>query len=259
MLARLWPFDFKGTAQNDEQVLATIFDNTADSLAIYDREHRIIKVNQAFTNLYQIPAKKLIGRYCYNAIFNRSARCHGCHIGDVFVNGGPKTWEEQRTMPDGRVLNFEVVASPIRNRKGVTTLAFQQRRDITEQKHREKQLRESEERFKIIMEMGRQGVFVLDANARITYNNDHLAEMLGYLPEEIVGRSFFDLTLDAPLPESQLDRNIANLLGAQEVKLRKRDGGKMTVLMSISHLSGDAGHSNLVGFISDITQLRGLE
>ena len=259
MLARLWPFDFKGTAQNDEQVLSTIFDNTADSLAIYDREHRIIKVNQAFTNLYQISAKKLIGRYCYKAIFNRSARCHGCHIGDVFVNGGPKTWEEQRTMPDGRVLNFEVVASPIRNLKGITTLAFQQRRDITEQKHREKQLRESEERFKIIMEMGRQGVFVLDTNARITYNNDRLAEMLGYLPEEIIGRSFFDLMLDASRPASQLDRNIANLLGAKEVKLRTRDGGQVTVRMSMETLKGDAGHTNLAGIISDITQLRTLE
>jgi PAS domain S-box-containing protein len=259
MLTRFWPFDFKGTAQNDEQVLATIFDNTADSLAIYDREHRIIKVNQAFTNLYQIPAKKLIGKYCYKAIYNRNARCHGCYIGDVFVNGGPKTWEEQRSLPDGRVLNFEVLASPIRNRKGITTLAFQQRRDITEQKHREKQLRESEKRFEIIMEMGRQGVFVLDTKARITYNNDRLAEMLGYLPEEITGRPFFNLMLDAPPSESHLDRNIANLRGTKETKLRKKDGGQMTVRMSMSTLKGDAGHTNLVGIISDISQLRALE
>ena len=124
MPTRFWPFDVKGIYQENEQLLATVFESTTDPLVIYDRNYRIIRVNLAFTTFYELSARNLVGRYCNEAIYNQKLKCNGCHVGEVFQTGMPMTWEERRIMPDGHVRHFEVYASPVRNLKGVTTLAF---------------------------------------------------------------------------------------------------------------------------------------
>jgi PAS domain S-box-containing protein len=259
MLTRLRPFDFKGISHNNEQILVSNFGDITDPLFVYDQYHRIIRVNQSFTDLFEIPVKELIGRYCYEAIFHRTYKCDGCMVEDVFASGEPKTWEEQRTLPNGITLNFEVFASPIRNLKGMTALAFQQRRNITEQKRRESQHRISEEQYRTIVEIGRQGFFVLDADGVVTYCNDRLAEMLGYSSEQIKGRSIFKFIDDHTITSPQLNKNIENLLEKKELSFRKKNGNSVTVRISMSTCRKDSGHVALLAILTDITHLKELE
>lgn len=61
--------------------------------------------------------------------------------------------------------------------------------DITTQKRTEEALRESEYRFRTLIEAAHEGIWVLDTQSHITYVNLRMAEMLGYTREELLGHT----------------------------------------------------------------------
>ncbi|MCJ7762509.1 PAS domain-containing protein, partial [Candidatus Bathyarchaeota archaeon] len=64
----------------------------------------------------------------------------------------------------------------------------------TERKEKEKALRESEERFKQVAESAEEWIWEVDANGMYTYSSPLVEKILGYKPEEIVGKKrFYDL------------------------------------------------------------------
>ncbi len=65
--------------------------------------------------------------------------------------------------------------------------------DITPRKHAERMLRESEERLRSLIESTRDWVWEIDAHGRYTYCSARSKDLLGYEPEEILGRTPFDL------------------------------------------------------------------
>ena len=50
-------------------------------------------------------------------------------------------------------------------------------------------LRESEEKYRNIVETANEGIWIIDAEDRTTYVNKKMTEMLGYGQEEMIGRS----------------------------------------------------------------------
>lgn len=48
----------------------------------------------------------------------------------------------------------------------------------------EEALRESEEKYRNIVETANEGIWIFDSDIKVTYANNKIAEMLGYVPEE---------------------------------------------------------------------------
>ncbi len=65
--------------------------------------------------------------------------------------------------------------------------------DITERKQVEEKLRENEERFRALTEGTSDWIWEVDINGVYTYVSPRVKELLGYEPEEIVGKTPFDL------------------------------------------------------------------
>lgn len=64
--------------------------------------------------------------------------------------------------------------------------------DVTELKQAERALRESEEKFRQIVETTREWIWSIDLQGRHTYCNPAVANILGYAPEDMMGRDCFD-------------------------------------------------------------------
>jgi PAS domain S-box-containing protein len=74
-------------------------------------------------------------------------------------------------------------------------------KDITERKRMEEELKESEERYRALVETSSDWVWEVDANAKYTYADPKVQDILGYAPQEVVGRTPFQL-----MPEDEARR-----------------------------------------------------
>ena len=84
-------------------------------------------------------------------------------------------------------------------------------RDITENIRAEHELKESEEKYRNIVEIANEGIMIADTSGRINFVNAKMAGMLGYSSEELIG-------IDA---KSLLDKNELEL-GLQKIENRKK-------------------------------------
>jgi hypothetical protein len=64
--------------------------------------------------------------------------------------------------------------------------------DVTEQRRAEEALRQSEERFRALVEKSRDGIVLLDADATVRYAAPAIRTILGYEPADVLGRSAFE-------------------------------------------------------------------
>ena len=120
-------------------------------------------------------------------------------------------------------------------------------------------LRESEARFRQLIEVMGEGMWVLDPQGTTTFVNRRMAEMLGYLPGEMVGRSLFDFVVAADREQAQ--QNLAERRegqGAQhDFRFRRKDGGDLWAIVTGTPVLGDAGQVvSVLGVITDITERR---
>ena len=106
--------------------------------------------------------------------------------------GKPQLCEWHAKRKDGKLIWVEVnlKSGVIRDRKCVLAVV----RDITERKKAEKALRDGEERFSQIAENAVEWIWEVDDNGLYTYASPIGEKILGYKPEEIVGKKhFYDL------------------------------------------------------------------
>ena len=137
-------------------------------------------------------------------------------------------------------------------------------RDITARKAAEEAVRESEEKFRSIVETTNEWIWAIDDQGHYTYTNPAIAYILGYEPEEIIGAHVLALLHDEDSAklESLLPQLIKRKRGwsGRVLRWRHRDGG-YRYLESNGVPVYDA-HGNLVGYRGadrDITERRRME
>ncbi len=64
-------------------------------------------------------------------------------------------------------------------------------RDVTEEKIMEQALKESEERFRQVVESAQEWIWEVDERGLYTYSNNSIERILGYRPHEVVGKKYF--------------------------------------------------------------------
>src|SRR5262249_22238471 len=119
-------------------------------------------------------------------------------------------------------LNYVPDRGPDSVVRGMVALA----QDVTEQKRAERALRESEERFRRVVETAREGMWIADTIGKTTFVNDRMAAVLGYSKEEMLGRLCFDF-LDPEERERgrrEFEESKKHDLGPQEYRFRHKDG-----------------------------------
>ncbi|MCC7496926.1 MAG: PAS domain S-box protein [Bryobacterales bacterium] len=131
--------------------------------------------------------------------------------------------------------------------------------DVTARRHAEDALRNSEERFRSLVETAFDWIWETGPEGDLTYSSDKIQDLLGYTPQEVLGRSLFSLL---PADEAARLRDAFDQLQTRtlvretiEHSGRHRDGRPVVLETSAQPVYGPAGE--LLGFrgmARDITE-----
>ncbi|MDT5157449.1 MAG: two-component system, cell cycle sensor histidine kinase and response regulator CckA [Acidobacteriota bacterium] len=135
-------------------------------------------------------------------------------------------------------------------------------RDITERKQAEARLRESEEKYRSIVETANEGICLINAEACASFVNQQMATMLGYTVAEMLGRPVLDFIFpaDSAAAELKVAQFQQNASDTGEFRLRRKDGSAVVTLYNATPTKDQAGE--VVGFLSmfiDITERKRAE
>lgn len=120
----------------------------------------------------------------------------------------------------------------------------------------------SEERYRTIIDIAEEGVWIIDTENRTAFVNDKIARMLGYSAAEMLGRSLFEfMDEDArAVAEDNLKRRRRGIREQHEFRFRRRDGKDMWALLSTGPLLNKRGdYEGAVAMITDITDRKRAE
>lgn len=117
--------------------------------------------------------------------------------------------------------------------------------------------RESEERFRRLVEVAEDGVWILDPEGVTTFVNAGAAAMIGYRPEEIVGRSPLDFMDDASRASTVagLERRRLGFRERRECVMLHRDGSPVWTIVAAAPLAGPEGEfGGSFAVLTDVTR-----
>ena len=123
-------------------------------------------------------------------------------------------------------------------------------------------LRESEERYRQIVETTTDGIIKVDRDARIVFVNRRFAEMLGYEPHELIGVSLFAfMDADAKVIVTQsLENRRQGVRSLVDETYRHKNGSKISVNVAGSALVDREGkYVGTLGVVRDVTEQKKLQ
>jgi diguanylate cyclase (GGDEF)-like protein/PAS domain S-box-containing protein len=158
---------------------------------------------------------------------------------------------------------YQVRVDPLRDRAGAVVGVIGLGHDVTERRRAEEALRESEIRFRTVVEALGEGLLITDADDRILYANPRVEEIFGYRPEELVGRIGYEVLLPADEIEVFRERIGRRLDGSSEryeLRVRRKDGSlAWTEIHATPYRGPDGTVVGTVGAIAEITERKRVE
>lgn len=164
------------------------------------------------------------------------------------------TLESLHRRKDGSTFPVEVNIAVVKLEKRYTIAIV---RDITERKHTEAALRESEARFRLLFEISADGISIVDVETKaFIYTNPAVCRMLGYTEKELKSMSIADIHPKQDLP--WIIRELESLALGQksltlEVPCQRKDGRIIDTEITAKIAEID-GRVCSVGIHRDITE-----
>ncbi len=265
---------FDGMAEalvQSKRRLSDIIEFLPDATLVLDRDGKVIAWNRAIEAMTGVKAEEMLGRSNqeYAIPFYGEKRpilidlaLHPDPEMEKFYTtvrrSGDMVFGESFTpnLPSGPA-HLSATASVLRDAKGEVVAAIECIRDNTERKRIYDELKESEKKYRDLIELAQDGIWVMNLEGITTYVNARMAEMLGYGSTEIIGRSFFAFVDKALRPEA-IAKIVARRQGVQkdwDFVLKRKDGTDLHVSISTTPIHDDNGNlSGGFGVLRDLTE-----
>ncbi|MFH1137187.1 MAG: PAS domain S-box protein [Pseudomonadota bacterium] len=243
------------------QQLQGILSNSSSVIFLKDVRGRYRLVNKKFEELWGRTAEEARGR-TPTELFSSSA-AEKIFGGDeeVLERKKPITGYETIMIKDEN-RTFVTTKFPIFSPEGDVTGICGIATEVTELKRAEEALRDSEDRFRKIVETAHEGVCVVDSNARVAFVNPAMSTMFGYEPEEALGRPVLDFMDEDAGPQAmaRIERRKQGLVDKYDFRFKTKDGRDLWAIVSASPIfSEDRRYQGVLCMITDITERKKAE
>jgi PAS domain S-box-containing protein len=225
---------------------------------------KTIMMNDAMLNAMGYSADEVVGADYLTSFVPEGDRAILSDIFKTLINNHEPTFNKNRVLTkDGRELLVEWHGRPIFRENGDFDYFFGLGIDITERKHAEKALSESEERFRELAELLPETVYEMDAKGNLIYVNHRALHQFQYEQKD------FDDGLDAfkmivPEQRDRARENARKILSGEKIGLNefaglRKDGSTFPMLVNSAPITRKGRPVGLRGCLIDITNLKKIE
>jgi PAS domain S-box-containing protein len=236
---------------------AHLLDTVEQSVIATDLDGNVIYWNQFAQKLYGWTAQEAIGRQVMELTTPKVMTEQALEIMSRLRQGESWAGEFNVQRRDGTTFPVQIINSPINDDKGKLIGIIGVSTDITERKRAEQALRESENKYRLLVEQASDGIHTYDMQGNFIETNSKLCEMLGYASEELLRLNVRDLVPaeDLAADPIRFDELRAGKTLLKERRLRRKDGTLLPV-----EISGRMIRDNVLqAIIRDITERKRAE
>ena len=213
--------------RESERRCRELVENAHDVVYAHDFEGRFTTINRAGEQLMGYSRDEFRGLELANVVAPDSLALARRMVQETLEGHERARYVLDLIARDGRRLAFEVSTSLLR-RDGVPLGVQGIARDITDRRRAEEALRQSEERFRLLVENSSDGVQMLARDGTIFYASRPACRLLGYEIEHVIGRPVFDFV--HPDDQGCASSHFADLMASpgvavpSEYRFRHADG-----------------------------------
>jgi PAS domain S-box-containing protein len=261
-----------GALVEREQNLATTLDSIADAVIATDADGRIVRMNQvaqrltgwSFEEALAQPLERIFRTFDEeHGIAKESPVVHVLREGAVVALASHTALETR----EGQRIPIVDSGAPIRGPEGALLGVVLVFRDMSEARQRENAVRESEARYRAVVESALDCIVAMDRDGIVIEFNPAAEATFGYSREEALGRPLSELIVP-PAVRAQHVAGLARLRATGEARILGRrlelvamrsDGTELPVELTIAKASTEGAPELFTGFIRDLTERREAE
>lgn len=179
----------KDSLQETSERLQSFFNSTSDAINITNIDGELLYVNPSFEKMYGWTKEELLGKplpIIPNQLHEEEKRRRAILLEGEHI----RNWEAQLIRKNGSKVDVSITISPLKNADSSITGFAAITRDETARKKTEMKLREKDEKYRIIAENSSDLIRLIDRYGQVQYASPSHETLLGFTPEELVGRHF---------------------------------------------------------------------
>jgi two-component system cell cycle sensor histidine kinase/response regulator CckA len=249
--------------QKIEARFNAILDNAPAIVTIRDLEGRYLFLNRQFEKTWHVRREDVIGKTNFGVVPDEIAATVAGQDNSVIETGATQTYEVMVPLPDGE-RTFILLRFPLFDLNGVMDATCAIATDISRRKQAEESLKETEEQFRATFEQAAVGIVHSTTDGKWLRVNQRFCDIIGYTREEILERSFQDITHpdDYEIDFNNLRMMLAGDLQrySMEKRYRHKDGSIIWINLTVSLVHEDSGEPKyFISVIEDITNRKRVE
>jgi two-component system CheB/CheR fusion protein len=170
--------------------LSTVVSATPDAIISFALDQTILSWNAGAQRIFGYSAEEAIGKPVSMLAPNGASEDQQHLIAEISAGRTVENFDAVRRRKDGTAVHVSLTVSPIKDANGHVLAGTAMARDTTGARASAEALRQSEERLRMIIESAVEyAIFSTDLERRVTMWNAGAQRLLGYTPEEALGRS----------------------------------------------------------------------
>jgi PAS domain S-box-containing protein len=246
----------QGDLQNSEIRYRRLFETAQDGILIIDAPtEKIIDANPFIMRMLGYTLGELQGKRLWEIGLFRDVDASKAAFSMLQETGYIRYEDLPLETKDGRRMDVEFVSNlyPIDHTRVIQCNI----RDISDRKRAEGALLESEKKYRDLVELAQEGIWLIDEHGLTSFVNPRMAEMLGYTVEEMLGRhpyTFMD-ERGVGIAAVYLDQRRKGGTEHRDFEFIRRDGSRMYASLAMTAITDENGaYQGALALCADITQ-----